>query len=31
MAWVEATVEAMIGSVTPPEGCVEALRAAERR
>ena len=32
MAWVEATGKAMIGSVTPPEGCAEALRArAEER
>jgi predicted metal-dependent phosphoesterase TrpH len=32
LAWVAETGEAMIGSVTPPEGCVEALRArAEAR
>jgi predicted metal-dependent phosphoesterase TrpH len=33
MQWVEETGEAMIGSVTPPEGCVDALqaRATERR
>ncbi len=31
-AWVEREGKAMIGSVTPPEGCVEALRArAEER
>jgi predicted metal-dependent phosphoesterase TrpH len=32
LAWVEREGKAMIGSVTPPEGCVEALRArAEER
>ncbi len=33
LAWVEREGQSMIGSVTPPEGCVEALRAraAERQ
>jgi predicted metal-dependent phosphoesterase TrpH len=32
LAWVEETGDSMIGSVTPPDGCVEALRArAEER
>ncbi len=32
LAWVGETGDSMIGSVTPPEGCVEALRArAEER